>query len=81
MALIIEVKLGLLHRFFVFLFELFNFLCVLLMESFNLIPDLLVSAQLEVDLELVVLLQGINFRTVFLLLILQLFGEILVLFG
>jgi hypothetical protein len=64
-----------------FLFELFDLLCVLLMKGFNLIPDLLVSAQLEVDLELVVLLQGINFRTVFLLLVLQLFGEILMLFS
>lgn len=56
MTLIIEVILSLLHSLFMFLFELFNFLSMLLMKRFYLISNLLVPTQLEIYLQLMIFL-------------------------
>ena len=78
MALVIEVILCLLHRFFMLLFELFNFFGVFLMKCFNLVSNLLVPTQLEVYLQLMILFQALNFLAVFLLFALELVSQLLV---
>ena len=80
MTLIIEVILSLLHSLFMLLFELFNFFCVFLMKCFDLVSYLLVSAQFEVYLQLMVFFQPLNLLSVFLLLALELVSQLLMFF-
>ena len=80
MTLVIEVILSLLHRFFMLMFELFNFFCVFLMKCFDLVSNLLVPSQLEVYLQLMILFQALNFLAVFLLFALELVSQLLVFF-
>ena len=79
-AFLVEVKLSLLHCFFMLLFQLLDLICVAGMQSFNLVSDGIITLDLKINFVLMVLLKLINLFFVSSLFALEFIRQILVLF-
>jgi hypothetical protein len=72
-TLLVKLKLGLFHEFFMLIFDVINLITMSYLKQINIILDLVISLKFIVDLLLMVLFELCDLLIVSFLFVLQLF--------